>query len=315
MKWEKQGVVFNIDNDSDLQCTHAGIPVVDILNDKVWRIYYTARDKHGISRPFYIDVEAKNPKHVLRRHDQPILEIGKLGACDDCGVTPTSIVKFKDKKYMFYCGWTVRNTISYHNSNFVAISADDGETWQKVEGPVISPTPWEPYCSGASFVLADEGILKMYYTSFVGWETHDGHPEPLYHIKYAESDDGLTWRRGPHVAVDFLDNKKGGIARASVIKEDGLYRMWYTYRGASDYRTNRLNSYRIGYAESKDGKTFVRMDGQVGIDISESGWDDTMITYPHVIKVDGVYYLFYNGNAFGKTGFGYATMSEEVLKC
>lgn len=310
--WKKQGVVFNIDRNSKQQWSHAGVPTVDVLSDRVWRIFYTARDDKGLSRPFFIDVEAGNPRNILRRHDQPLLDVGKLGTCDDCGVTPTTVVNFKGKKFMYYCGWTVRNTISYHNSNFLAISEDGGESWKKIEGPVISPTPWEPYCNAASFVMFDEGVLKMYYTSFVGWELYDNHPEPLYHIKYAESDDGLIWRRGPHVAVDFLDGQKGGIARASVIKEDGFYRMWYTYRGAHDYRTNKEFSYRIGYAESRDGKTFTRMDNQVGIDISEQGWDDVMITYPHVIKTGDQYFMFYNGNAFGKTGFGYAVATAPL---
>ncbi|MPN22857.1 hypothetical protein SDC9_170242 [bioreactor metagenome] len=133
----------------------------------------------------------------------------------------------------------------------------------------------------------------------------------MYNIKYAESTNGLEWKREPHIAVDFKDGEKGGIARPSIIKENGIYRMWYTYRGASDYRTNKAHSYRIGYAESTDGKTFTRMDERVGIDISECGWDDVMITYPHVIKHNDTYYMFYNGNGFGKTGLGYATMKAE----
>lgn len=64
MKWVKEGLILNIDNDSALQFSHAGLPTVDVLNEKVWRIYYTARDTKGLSRSFYIDVEAGNPKKI-----------------------------------------------------------------------------------------------------------------------------------------------------------------------------------------------------------------------------------------------------------
>ena len=94
------------------------------------------------------------------------------------------------------------------------------------------------------------------------------------------------------------------------IKEDGIYKMWYTYRGAKDYRTNKANSYRIGYAESFDGKVFERKDEKFQFDVAESGWDSIMQTYPNVIKYDNKYWVFYNGNGFGKSGFGYATFED-----
>jgi hypothetical protein len=317
MKWTKQGRFLNIDHRSDLQVSYAGLPTVDILSDKVWRVYYTARDAKNMSRPFYVDVEAGNPHNIIQWHDEPIIDVGKLGSCDEMGVTPCTICNFGDRKFMYYVGWTVRNTISYHNSNFLAISEDGGDTWKKVEGPVISPTPWEPYCSASPFVLNDDGLLKMYYASFVGWKMFDNHPEPMYNIKYAESKDGLIWDRGPHTAVDFKhghpDFSEGGVAKPSVVRDGNLYRIWYTYRGAADYRTNRDHSYRIGYGESLDGKTFVRMDDRAGIDISDSGWDDTMVTYPHVIRWKDKYYMFYNGNMFGKTGAGYATLDAAEI--
>jgi hypothetical protein len=304
----KKGLIFNSEGKYDWSRSYAVGPVVDIVNDKIWRIYYTTRDEKNRSRPSFIEVEAGNPQNILYIHDKPLLDIGKIGTFDDCGVSVLSILDFEGKKYMYYLGWTVRNTVSYHNSLGLAISEDGGKTFSKFsEGPLLSPTYKEPYCNGASFTMKDGDIWRLWYTSFVGWEVYNNHPEPLYNIKYAESKNGIDWQRNQIVSVDFIDNnKKGGIARPSVIKEDGIYKMWYTYRGASDYRENKENSYRIGYAESKDGLVFNRMDDKVNIDISSDGWDSVMMTYPHVIKYDGKYWVFYNGNTFGKTGFGYA---------
>ncbi|MGZ5006653.1 MAG: hypothetical protein ACXWFI_02195, partial [Methylobacter sp.] len=102
------------------------------------------------------------------------------------------------------------------------------------------------------------------------------------------------------------DAAEGGIVRASVCKDGGLYRMWYSYRGHTGYRDTPANSYRIGYAESGDGLAWTRMDDQAGIGLSDTGWDSLMLAYPEVVDVGGRRYMFYNGNGFGQTGFGYA---------
>jgi hypothetical protein len=91
-----------------------------------------------------------------------------------------------------------------------------------------------------------------------------------------------------------------------VLKEDGVYKMWYATRQGQDYREDKTQSYRIGYAESADGIGWRRLDEQAGIDVSENGWDSEMVEYPCVIAPNGRKYLFYNGNGFGRSGIGYA---------
>jgi hypothetical protein len=86
--------------------------------------------------------------------------------------------------------------------------------------------------------------------------------------------------------------------------------MWYSYRDLTEYRTNPKHSYRIGYAESKDGFIWDRKDGSAGIDISETGWDSEMVAYPHVYKHRNQTFMVYNGNGFGRSGFGYALLRE-----
>ncbi|MDR1505336.1 MAG: hypothetical protein LBT43_23060 [Prevotella sp.] len=310
----KKGYIFNTDGRYEWSSSHACGPTVNIVNDKVWRIYYSTRDGANHSRPSYLEVEAGNPEHILYVHNNFLFDLGKIGTFDDCGITISSICDVADKKYMYYLGWTVRNTVSYHNSMGLAISDDGGKTFGKFsEGPLLQPTYKEPYCNGATYTLKDGDLFRLYYTSFEGWEVHNNHPEPVYNIKYAESMNGIDWERNQIVSVPFLEGKTGGIARPSVIKErNDFFRMWYTYRDAADYRTNKAHSYRIGYAESSDGKTFFRMDDKAGVDISplETDWDGIMQTYPCVVKHNGLYWMFYNGNGFGKSGFGYALLGE-----
>ena len=47
--------------------------------------------------------------------------------------------------------------------------------------------------------------------------------------------------------------------------------------------------------------------------MSENGWDSEMVCYPHILKIDGKYQMFYCGNGFGFEGFGYAELDGNEL--
>ncbi|MFQ5473627.1 MAG: hypothetical protein ACE5FA_12190 [Dehalococcoidia bacterium] len=307
MPWRKLGLVYAPAGDHEWNQSHAQVPTVDAGDEHRWRIYFATRDGRNRSHTSYVEVEAGNPTRVLYVHDRPILALGRLGAFDDCGVMPSWILEHEGKKHLYYIGWTVRNTIPYHNAIGLAISDDNGATFSRpFEGPLFSPTPTEPYFTGTSCVLIEDGVWKNWYLSCTKWEEIDGRPEPFYHIKYAESEDGIHWRREGLVAIDYASADEGGIVRASVTREDGGYTMWYSYRKASRYREDRSRSYRIGRARSTDGRNWRREDERAGIDVSEDGWDAQMLAYPQVVKHASGTYLFYNGNGFGRSGFGCA---------
>jgi hypothetical protein len=306
-KWVKKGLIYRPGGQHWWNRTHASVPTVDATDEKVWRIYFGTRDEMNRNRISYIDVEAGNPANTLYEHDAPVLDLGNLGTFDDCGVMPSWILDHDGKKYLYYIGWTVRSTIPYHNSIGLAISRDGGRSFERFsEGPLFGETYLEPFFTGTSCVLIDGGVWKNWYLSCTGWTKVDGKAEPRYHIKYAESGDGINWDRQGVVAIDYKSDSEAGIVRSSVLKESNLYRMWYSYRGGFDYRTNRKTSYRIGYAESEDGISWTRLDSSAGVDVSPEGWDSEMIEYPHVIQHHAAKYMFYNGNKFGHSGFGYA---------
>ena len=84
--------------------------------------------------------------------------------------------------------------------------------------------------------------------------------------------------------------------------------MYFCYREATDFRTNKLRGYRLGYAYSDDLRTWTRDDNNAGIRLSEDGWDSDMMCYPNLFQCDGKVYLLYNGNEFGRFGFGLARL-------
>lgn len=309
MKWIKQGVIFAPNHNYDWMVSHASVPVVDEFREGLLRIYFGTRDGSGRSHTSYIEVEAAHPENILYTHDQPILPLGSPGTFDDSGIMPSWIVNHENKKYLYYIGWNPEVTVSYRLAIGLAVSTDGGKSFQKVSaGPICDRSIDEPFFNTAPCVMVDGGRWRMWYVSCTGWETAGGSYEPRYHVKYAESDDGIVWQKTGRVCIDY-DEHTGAIGRPCVFKDGDVYRIFYSHRGICGYRDDPAQSYRLGYAVSNDGLTWQRRDEEVGIEASESGWDSQMIEYSYVHGT-APKYLFYNGNGFGATGFGYAVADK-----
>ncbi len=310
MKWIKKGLIFKSENNYDWMVSHAAIPVVDEINGNVLRIYFSSRDKKGRSRPTYIEVKADNPQKILNINDYPILPLGKLGTFDDNGIMPSWIVNYDNKKYLYYIGWNPQVTVSYRLSIGLAISEDDGESFYKYsDGPISDRAGDEPYFCTAPSVVKEDDLWRMWYVSCTGWTKVLDWPEPYYHIKYAESNDGINWNKTGIICIDY-DELTKAIGRPCVFKENNMYKMIYSYRGIQNYRTDSTSSYRLGYAESEDGLTWIRKDSEIGIELSAEGWDSIMLEYCSTYLRNKTRYLLYNGNGFGESGFGYAELQE-----
>src|SRR5882672_4216552 len=110
MKWIKKGVIFAPDHNYDWMVSHASIPVVDEVRDRVLRVYFGTRDAKGLSHTSFIEVEAAHPKKILYVHDKSVLSLGRAGAFDDSGIMPAWIVNHGAKKYFYYIGWNPQVT-------------------------------------------------------------------------------------------------------------------------------------------------------------------------------------------------------------
>jgi hypothetical protein len=307
INWKKCGLIYNVDKRLPWASSHAQIPTVDVESEQCLTILFSSRDAANRSLIAKMQVDAACPANILEINPEPLLSLGLPGTFDDCGLMPSSIVNWQGLKYLYYIGWNVRNTVPYHNSVGLAVSEDNGQSYRRMfAGPVMDRTAQEPYFCATTCVRIENGIWRNWYLSCTDWQEINGRMEPLYHLKYAESDDGINWRREGRIAIDYCHPEEGGIVRASVLKDRELYRMWYCYRSHTDYRIDKTNSYRIGYAESNDGLSWLRLDDQAGIHLSDKGWDSFMQAYPEVVDVGENRYLFYNGNGFGESGFGYA---------
>jgi hypothetical protein len=298
-QWVKRGLVFEPPGNLPWARTHAALPVADRADERV-RIYFSSRDEKGRARIGFFEMELNNPKEILRVSDQPVIDLGALGAFDDSGVTTSCIITHEGRKYQYYSGWSLGVTVPFYFYVGLAISDDGGETYRKVSAaPILERNDVDPYLTASPFVLVEGGIWRMWYVSCTGWEPRNGQPQHYYHIKYAESSDGIHWKRTGLICIDYKSTEEYAIARPCILKEAGVYKMWYSHRG---------ESYRIGYAESHDGLNWTRKDRESGLDVSEEGWDSEMLAYPFVFDYRGERYLLYNGNGYGKTGIGLAVL-------
>jgi len=185
----------------------------------------------------------------------------------------------------------------------LAISEDNGETFEKYSSaPLLSRTDIDPYMTLSMDVHRGSEGWSMWYTSTTECVVNEsGDTIPNYHIKHATSDDGLQWERDGTVCIDYANQYETRIARPRVIERDGTYHMWYCYAQGD-------KGYRLGYAQSPNGTDWNRLDDDVGIELSDDGWDAEMMAYPYLVEHDGDIYMFYNGNEYGKSGFGVATL-------
>jgi len=304
MKWIKQGRIFN-----PASCpgwgSHAQVPTV-LARDDVLRIYCATRPHANTSHPGYIDVDAADPRKIISIRQPPLLELGGRGSFDEFGIMPGHVVDTGDEVWLFYTGWSRGTTVTYLLSIGLAVSRDGGTTFRKAfEGPILDRTKYEPFMTMSPFILRENEWWHMWYASGVGFHPTEGKYEPRYVIKYAFSVNGVDWHQ-PNVTCIEPKTELESNTRPTVIKMAGVYHMWFAYRGAEDYRGGK-NSYRIGYATSQNLLKWERDDAAAGISASAEGWDSQIITYPYVVRVRDRDLMFYNGNGFGATGFGYAT--------
>ncbi len=306
-KWKKLGLIFCPNGEFGWMQTHAMMPVIDLLDDQKARIYFSARDTEGRSQGAFIEIDLNNPFKITKLSKEPVLLLGQLGAFDDAGIMPTCIVNHEGKKYLYYNGWTLGKRVPFFSFNGVAISKDGGKTFEKKSrGPaVFYSNDVDPYSTFAPFVMKDEGRWKAWYVSLIKWTEDQSGLKHYYNIRYAESEDGINFKREGIVCIDFKNNYEYAIARPFVLKENGLYKMWYSFREGENVKT-----YRIGYAESKDGINWDRMDDEVNLDVSENDWDSQMLEYSFIYDHKGKRYMLYNGNEYGKTGIGLALLAD-----
>lgn len=319
MKWAKRGKIFDptqhkLPND----CVQFAQSPQALLCGGFVRIYFSTRamdKKNGkyLSHVAFVDM-SRDLRDVLRVSDKTVIPLGALGCFDEHGIFPMNVLRHGDAVYGYTCGWSRRVSVSVDTAIGLAVSRDGGSTFERIgDGPVLAASLREPCLIGDGFVKLFGDVFHMWYIFGVGWKrfSPQGAPERTYKIGHATSGDGINWvkEEARRIIPDRLGPDESQ-ALPSVIRIGDRYHMYFCYRESSDFRTNKARGYRIGHAWSGDLVHWTRSDENPLAEAAPGDWDSDMQCYPHVFECDGEVYLLYNGNEFGRYGFGLARLER-----
>ena len=317
MTWQKLGKIFDpADHLLPNGCVQFAQSPQTLVFDDFVRIYFSTRsvDETGkfLSHIAYVDM-SRDLQTTLRVADSTVIPLGELGCFDEHGIFPMNVVRHDGLIYGYTCGWNRRVSVSVDTAIGLAFSHDDGKTFQRVgPGPVLSASLKEPCLVGDGFVKVIDDVFHMWYIFGTGWKrpAPDSAPDRTYKIGHATSADGVIWQKeeARQIIADRLGTSESQ-ALPSVVDIDGRLHMFFCYRESFDFRTTQGRGYRIGHAWSDDRMNWTRDDDNPYLTGTPGAWDSDMQCYPHVFTCDGRVYLLYNGNEFGRHGFGIAVLN------
>jgi predicted GH43/DUF377 family glycosyl hydrolase len=305
LRWRKHGLAFRAAGQRPWLSTHASLPVAQPLGNGRFRVLFAGRDAANRSHVGAVEITVDGDGNVEAGEPSahPVLAPGPLGGFDDHGVYPASLVEDGARLLLYYIGWNPGpQPPLFYATIGLAVSDDGGATFVKqTRSPLVGRSEVDPLLVTSPCVRRDDGRWRMWYVSGLRWEEHGDALRSYYHVRYAESDDGRDWRREGAVAID-LQGDERNIARPCVMYEGDRWRMWYSASADAGYR--------VGYAESADGVSWERLDKLAGIAPSAEGWDSEALAYPWVVPDGERLVMFYNGNGYGRDGFGVATAAR-----
>jgi hypothetical protein len=315
MKWEKLGQIYD---PRDYKLPHgcelyAKSPQALIFDDFV-RVYFCSSqiDPLGkiLCRILFVDFNKSFTK-IINHSKREVIPLGVLGTFDEHGIFPFGVFKDDNGIKAYTTGWSRRLSVSIETSIGYAESTDDGETFVKLgNGPIVTSSLHEPFLVCDAFVFKENSKYFMFYIFGKKWvqDPDNKTNERVYKISVAQSSDGIKWEKSSECIIADVLNENECQALPTVIKIGSRYHMYFCYREMFGFRTEKGKGYKIGYAYSDDLKKWTRDDNWGGMSLSESGWDSEMMCYPNIFKLDEKIYMLYNGNHFGRYGFGIAEL-------
>lgn len=301
--WEKKGLFFHPNRTLNWQNSHAAIPSSIKIDINLVRTYFNSRDKENKAYVGFFDWELDSKKIIFKAKD-PVLTPGEFGLFDDHGVQATSLVRYREAIYMYFLGWNPGLTKPlFYTSIGLAISLDGGKTFKKYsKAPILQRSEYDPWMVSGGTVIKENDLWRMYYLSGEKMLINEDKITSFYNIKYAESKDGIVWKRNGITCLE-LNKNETNISRLSILKKEN-YKAWYPYK------LKKNNGYRIGYAESSDGINWNRFDNCVNLKPTQNSWDSDSLDKVEVIQGLGEKIMLYNGNKFGYDGIGMAILKE-----
>jgi predicted GH43/DUF377 family glycosyl hydrolase len=247
------------------------------------------------------------PQKWVRDTPDAVLKLGPRGSFDDTHIMAPLVKRIGGRYVMLYVGSSgsaydlaPRRMPDNRVYRLGLATSQDGKQFQKHPRPVaelkdarrsfLTPT----VLSNADGTLIKEnGKYRMWFCS----ATLGGGGRP-HAVQHAVSDDGVHWSK---FSKDLITRAYCPV----VIKDGGEYRMWYSEPGRYPWV--------VRHARSKDGFKWA-VDRKPAIEKTQK-WEHYVFNYAKVLKVDGVYLMWYTSYASADrltTAIGFAA-SEDGL--
>ncbi len=235
--------------------------------------------------------------------DNPVIGVDDPGSWAPGGLWVNAVVHDGTTYHMWFTGTTVDDSGWITGVAVGHATSPDGVGWtMDPANPVIAagdPGEWDDLTVDGGPVIYDGAQFKMWYT---GWS------EGATDVGYATSPDGSTWTKysgnpvmehGPQGSWD-----DHWLAPATVLVEDGTYRMWF------HGKTDDYYSGQIGYAESPDGISWTKWPDPVFEPADDPGTWQGSFLFPSVVFDGTTYHMLFSKdpvNRFVKIGYAYSS--------
>jgi len=293
-EWSKLGKIFNPVDVTGKQWLHefSQAPATLVFDDFV-RVYFSCRsqrDKDGqfVSYSAFVDLDRNNLFNLVGIADEPVFALGEKGCFDEFGTYPMSVIKKDNQIWAYYAGWTRCQSVPFNTAIGVAISHNDGQTFDKLgAGPILSYSLDEPFIISGPKIRKFKDQYYLFYICGKQWVEVNGNPEMSLKIRLATSSDGLIWHKHNKNLISEVNGANESQASPDVFYANGMYHMFFCNWNPDSFRQTKTR--RIGYAYSNDLFNWTRDD-----------------------SIDGSIYMLYLGNEVGRYGFGLARLEGEL---
>ena len=241
--------------------------------------------------------------------DNPVIEPGSQPWWNVASSFAPDVIMYKDTLRMWYCGGSL---YGFDGVIYIGYAWSlDGITWQQYSNnPVLSPQSgnWDyPHCI-YPHIIADGDTLRMWYGG-------GSMIQPGMRIGYAASVDGINWNRYPQPVIEpNADWNTDGVLPGGVIKENGVFKMWFGGGVGTAGYPSQASQWNTGYATSSDGINWTLLNDPVISHGTSEDFDANEALGACVVRSDSGYDMWYLGHnsANLKAAIGYASSSDGI---
>jgi len=302
MHWQKLGQLYSPEPIHPKLESHAANPLAILLEGDVYRVFFSGRDVQNRSSIGFVDIDVLKCE-VVFICEKPVFEHGAENSFYSHGVSIGNCYEVEGQRYILFMGWQCSPNEHWRGDIGCLRLNDDLSIQLDSAEPLMGSDDTDRFSLSYPWVIRENELYLMWYGSTLTWDAGNG--EMLHVINFATSIDGHQWQR-LGLSVPYKLGIAQAFSRPTVVTDrSGIYHMWFSYRSGQPGQT-----YRIGYAHSVSGRSWQLQLDDAGIDVSQNGWDSEMIEYPFVFDHKGQRFMLYNGNGYGKTGFGLAVLED-----